>query len=72
MTLSAGCSAPGDTAHWPGFIDLHKKCFVIWIKAGDPDLIVPCHCTGFRAESLFAVQMPGVFREGVVGATYLF
>ncbi len=42
------------------------------LKAVGPELIVPCHCTGFRAISQFATQMPDVFKEGVVGATYLF
>jgi 7,8-dihydropterin-6-yl-methyl-4-(beta-D-ribofuranosyl)aminobenzene 5'-phosphate synthase len=42
------------------------------IKAVEPELIVPCHCTGFRATSRFADQMPDAFSEGVVGATYLF
>ncbi len=37
-----------------------------------PELIVPCHCTGFQAICQFATQMPDVFKEGVVGATYLF
>jgi len=42
------------------------------IKTMEPNLIVPCHCTGFRAQCQFARQMPDVFEEGVVGATYLF
>jgi len=42
------------------------------IKAFDPKLIVPSHCTGFRAMSQFATQMPEEFVPGVVGATYLF
>lgn len=42
------------------------------IKAVKPELIVPCHCTGFPAMRQFAVQTPEIFREGVVGATYLF
>jgi 7,8-dihydropterin-6-yl-methyl-4-(beta-D-ribofuranosyl)aminobenzene 5'-phosphate synthase len=42
------------------------------IQAVAPKLIVPCHCTGFRAMCNFADQMPDVFKEGVVGATYLF
>lgn len=38
----------------------------------DPELIVPSHCTGLRAISRFAQEMPEPFVEGVVGATYLF
>jgi 7,8-dihydropterin-6-yl-methyl-4-(beta-D-ribofuranosyl)aminobenzene 5'-phosphate synthase len=36
-----------------------------------PHLIVPSHCTGFRAIAQFAAQMPDAFVPGVVGATYL-
>jgi 7,8-dihydropterin-6-yl-methyl-4-(beta-D-ribofuranosyl)aminobenzene 5'-phosphate synthase len=42
------------------------------IQAVKPKLVVPCHCTGFRAMCQFAEQMPDVFKEGIVGATYLF
>ena len=42
------------------------------IKAVEPKLIVPSHCTGFRALCSFADQLPDIFKEGVVGATYLF
>ena len=37
-----------------------------------PDLVVPGHCTGFKAIKRFAEAMPDQFIEGVVGATYLF
>jgi 7,8-dihydropterin-6-yl-methyl-4-(beta-D-ribofuranosyl)aminobenzene 5'-phosphate synthase len=40
------------------------------IQAVRPKLIVPCHCTGFKATSQFAAHMPDEFIEGVVGATY--
>jgi 7,8-dihydropterin-6-yl-methyl-4-(beta-D-ribofuranosyl)aminobenzene 5'-phosphate synthase len=42
------------------------------IKRCQPRLIVPSHCTGFKAMCQFAVQMPDEFLPGVVGATYLF
>jgi 7,8-dihydropterin-6-yl-methyl-4-(beta-D-ribofuranosyl)aminobenzene 5'-phosphate synthase len=42
------------------------------IKAIDPVMIVPSHCTGFKAIHQFAEQMPDAFMPGVVGATYLF
>jgi 7,8-dihydropterin-6-yl-methyl-4-(beta-D-ribofuranosyl)aminobenzene 5'-phosphate synthase len=42
------------------------------IKAVHPQLIVPSHCTGFRAMWQLAAQMPHEFVLGVVGATYLF
>ena len=42
------------------------------IKAVRPKLIVPSHCTGFRAAWQLAAQMPQEFVLGLVGATYLF
>jgi 7,8-dihydropterin-6-yl-methyl-4-(beta-D-ribofuranosyl)aminobenzene 5'-phosphate synthase len=42
------------------------------LKAFKPALIVPSHCTGFRATWQFAAQMPDAFRPNVVGAKYLF
>ena len=38
----------------------------------DVELIVPCHCTGSKANKLFERQMPEQYVEGIVGATYLF
>ncbi len=40
------------------------------LLAWEPQLVVPCHCTGLRAIGRFARAMPGQFVEGVVGATY--
>jgi 7,8-dihydropterin-6-yl-methyl-4-(beta-D-ribofuranosyl)aminobenzene 5'-phosphate synthase len=37
-----------------------------------PEVLVPCHCTGFKAMCAFAKQLPDVFIPGVVGATYRF
>jgi 7,8-dihydropterin-6-yl-methyl-4-(beta-D-ribofuranosyl)aminobenzene 5'-phosphate synthase len=37
-----------------------------------PHMVVPSHCTGFKAIAQFAAQMPDAFVPGVVGATYLF
>jgi 7,8-dihydropterin-6-yl-methyl-4-(beta-D-ribofuranosyl)aminobenzene 5'-phosphate synthase len=42
------------------------------IKKCGPKLIVPSHCTGFRAIARFAAEMPEAFMPGIVGATYLF
>jgi 7,8-dihydropterin-6-yl-methyl-4-(beta-D-ribofuranosyl)aminobenzene 5'-phosphate synthase len=42
------------------------------IKALQPQLIVPSHCTGFHATAQFEAHMPEVFMPNVVGATYLF
>lgn len=41
-------------------------------KGFKPEMIVPSHCTGFKAQCRLAVQMPDAFLFGVVGATYLF
>ncbi len=37
-----------------------------------PEVLVPCHCTGFEATCAFAREMPDAFLPGVVGATYAF
>ncbi|MFN2285616.1 MAG: MBL fold metallo-hydrolase [Anaerolineae bacterium] len=42
------------------------------IKQLKPKMIVPSHCTGFKAISQFAAQMPEVFVLGLVGTTYVF
>jgi 7,8-dihydropterin-6-yl-methyl-4-(beta-D-ribofuranosyl)aminobenzene 5'-phosphate synthase len=42
------------------------------IRQMKPVLVVPTHCSGFRAISQFARQMPQQFVLGVVGTTYLF
>jgi 7,8-dihydropterin-6-yl-methyl-4-(beta-D-ribofuranosyl)aminobenzene 5'-phosphate synthase len=42
------------------------------IKAMEPSVVVPTHCTGFKAISEFAREMPDQFVLGVVGTTYLF
>ena len=45
---------------------------VEYIKSIKPNLVVPGHCTGFKAISRFAREMPDQFIEGVVGAAYSF
>ena len=42
-----------------------------YIRSIEPTLVTPSHCTGFRAISRFAQEMPDEFIEGVVGTTYL-
>jgi 7,8-dihydropterin-6-yl-methyl-4-(beta-D-ribofuranosyl)aminobenzene 5'-phosphate synthase len=37
-----------------------------------PALVVPSHCTGFKAISQFAARMRAQFVPGVVGTQYLF
>ncbi len=41
-----------------------------FIQNLEPSLVVPCHCTGFKAICRFADEMPEAFVEGVVGTTY--
>jgi 7,8-dihydropterin-6-yl-methyl-4-(beta-D-ribofuranosyl)aminobenzene 5'-phosphate synthase len=42
------------------------------LRALQPVLVVPTHCTGFKAISQFAQQMPDAFVLGAVGTKYLF
>jgi 7,8-dihydropterin-6-yl-methyl-4-(beta-D-ribofuranosyl)aminobenzene 5'-phosphate synthase len=42
------------------------------IRALEPAMVVPSHCTGFKAIREFARQMPEQFVLGAVGTTYLF
>jgi 7,8-dihydropterin-6-yl-methyl-4-(beta-D-ribofuranosyl)aminobenzene 5'-phosphate synthase len=42
------------------------------IERLQPAMVVPTHCTGFRAISRFAARMPEAFVLGAVGTTYLF
>jgi len=42
------------------------------LKALGPQLVVPCHCTGFEAARSFAEEMPGQFLIGAVGTTLKF
>lgn len=43
-----------------------------FIQVLNPEIILPCHCTGFQAMCAFSRQMPDTFVPGVVGATCLF
>lgn len=42
------------------------------IKAFNPRVVIPCHCTGLRAMCRFSMEFVDEFNEGVVGATYNF
>ena len=42
------------------------------LKALGPQLVMPCHCTGFEATRRFAEEMPGQFLLGAVGTTLRF
>jgi len=41
------------------------------MKALDPTLLVPTHCTGFEAEMTFAREMPHAFVLNTVGTTFV-
>jgi len=42
------------------------------VKAFEPHLVSPAHCTGFEATCAFARELPASFVPGAVGTTYLF
>ena len=42
---------------------------IVELKRLGPQLIMPCHCTGFDATRRFAEEMPGQFLLGAVGTT---
>jgi 7,8-dihydropterin-6-yl-methyl-4-(beta-D-ribofuranosyl)aminobenzene 5'-phosphate synthase len=42
------------------------------IRKLEPAMVVPSHCTGFKAISQFATRMPDQFVLGAVGTKYLF
>ncbi len=42
------------------------------IKAMQPDIIVPAHCTGFEATVAFSREMPGAFVLNTAGTQYTF
>jgi 7,8-dihydropterin-6-yl-methyl-4-(beta-D-ribofuranosyl)aminobenzene 5'-phosphate synthase len=58
--------------HLAPYSDEDVQRTVAEIKKLKPEMIAPSHCTGFRAISRFANQMPDEFVVGAVGTTYLF
>jgi 7,8-dihydropterin-6-yl-methyl-4-(beta-D-ribofuranosyl)aminobenzene 5'-phosphate synthase len=42
------------------------------MKKIKPDLVVPMHCTGWKAINQFALKMPEQFQVNIVGSTYVF
>jgi 7,8-dihydropterin-6-yl-methyl-4-(beta-D-ribofuranosyl)aminobenzene 5'-phosphate synthase len=42
------------------------------LKKIKPDIIIPMHCTGWKAINQFAADMPGQFLLNTVGTTYVF
>jgi 7,8-dihydropterin-6-yl-methyl-4-(beta-D-ribofuranosyl)aminobenzene 5'-phosphate synthase len=47
-------------------------CTIDEILKLEPKMVVPSHCTGFKAIARFADRMPDAFVLGVVGTRYLF
>jgi len=45
---------------------------IVELKRLGPQLVMPCHCTGFEATRRFAEEMPGQFLLGAVGTTLRF
>ena len=41
------------------------------MKDINPKLLVPCHCTGWRARHLMSAEMPDAYVEGSVGHKYI-
>jgi len=41
------------------------------VQQFEPQRVVPTHCTGFKAQSIFAARMPDQYVVGSVGTTYL-
>jgi 7,8-dihydropterin-6-yl-methyl-4-(beta-D-ribofuranosyl)aminobenzene 5'-phosphate synthase len=58
--------------HLGGSTDIEIQRTIETIAAFEPHMIVPSHCTGFKAIRQFAAQMPDPFVLGLVGTTYLF
>jgi 7,8-dihydropterin-6-yl-methyl-4-(beta-D-ribofuranosyl)aminobenzene 5'-phosphate synthase len=58
--------------HLAGASDERIQRTIDEIKKCTPAIVVPSHCTGFRATCQFAAQMPEETKIGVVGATYCF
>jgi 7,8-dihydropterin-6-yl-methyl-4-(beta-D-ribofuranosyl)aminobenzene 5'-phosphate synthase len=58
--------------HLASVTDEELRRTIETLKAFQPVLIVPSHCSGFRATWQFAAQMPEAFMPNVVGAQYLF
>jgi len=42
------------------------------MKSVGPDYVVPMHCTGWKAITRFAEEMPEQFQLNTVGTTYTF
>ena len=58
--------------HLSGAPDEEIEQTIAYMEGIEPQMIVPCHCTGLKAISRFAQAMPEQFVEGVVGASYSF
>ena len=41
-------------------------------QKAQPDYLIPCHCTGWKAANSIIETMPGKFIQSSVGTTFLF
>ncbi len=57
---------------FPGTPHSKTTATIAGMKALDPVLIAPMHCTGFKAASQFAAEMPDQFLLNVSGTTVVF
>jgi 7,8-dihydropterin-6-yl-methyl-4-(beta-D-ribofuranosyl)aminobenzene 5'-phosphate synthase len=58
--------------HLAGASEEELRQTIAAINLLTPEILVPCHCTGFQAICTLSQQFPTAFYPGVVGATYLF
>ena len=58
--------------HLPGPNMDRAKVTIMEMKRIAPDYIIPIHCTGWQAITLFSSQMPDQFILSSVGTTFLF
>jgi 7,8-dihydropterin-6-yl-methyl-4-(beta-D-ribofuranosyl)aminobenzene 5'-phosphate synthase len=58
--------------HLVGATDEDIQRTIEEVRRFDPQIVVPTHCTGFKAQKQFAALMPAQFVVGSVGTTYLF
>jgi len=59
--------------HLPGaFYEPFIAPTVEALRRFDPDIIVPAHCTGYKAQNALQTAMPAAFVQNAVGTTFVF
>ena len=66
------CRPPQNRDPLPNEIETCERWLDRQIELIKPKMIVPSHCTGFKAVARFADRMPDQFVLGVAGTKYLF